>query len=81
MYYVFIHNIYARTHTHTHTPTHTTKNTLQVKHLLILREQLAPFDVEFAAVERRLDFKSTRGVCVRACVRGVSYSGIVSSPS
>ena len=33
----------------------------QVKHLLILREQLVPFDIEFAAIEKRLDFKSTRG--------------------
>ena len=39
-----------------------------MKHLLILREQLAPFDVEFAAVERRLDFKSTRGACVTPLV-------------
>lgn len=37
----------------------------QVKHLLILREQLVPFDIEFAGVERRLDFKSTRGALTK----------------
>jgi len=36
-----------------------------VKHLLILREQLVPFDIEFAGVERRLDFKSTRGALTK----------------
>lgn len=38
---------------------------LQIKHLLILREQLVPFDIEFAGVERRLDFKSTRGALTK----------------
>jgi hypothetical protein len=33
----------------------------KVKHLLVLREQLVPFDIEFAAIEKRLDFNSTRG--------------------
>ncbi len=28
---------------------------------MILREQLVPFDIEFAGVEKRLDFRSTRG--------------------
>jgi len=27
-----------------------------VKHLLILREQLSPFDIQLRAVERQLDF-------------------------
>lgn len=38
---------------------------MQIKHLLILREQLVPFDIEFAGVERRLDFKSTRGALTK----------------
>ena len=33
-----------------------------VKHLLILREQLTPFDVNFAQLRRKLDFSSTRQV-------------------
>jgi hypothetical protein len=36
-----------------------------VKHLLILREQLVPFDIEFAGVEKRLDFRSTRGALTK----------------
>ena len=31
-----------------------------IKHLLVLREQLTPFDINFAAIKRRLDFSSTR---------------------
>ena len=30
-----------------------------LKHLVILREQISPFDVEFSRVERRLDFSSS----------------------
>ena len=30
-----------------------------IKHLVILREQISPFDVEFSRVERRLDFSSS----------------------
>lgn len=30
-----------------------------VKHLLILREQISPFDIEFSVTEKRLDFRNT----------------------
>lgn len=34
-----------------------------IKHLLILREQIAPFQVEFAIKETSLDFTTTRSKC------------------
>ena len=36
-----------------------------VKHLLVLREQLTPFDISLSATKRRLDFASTRGAFSR----------------
>jgi hypothetical protein len=56
--FLLLHVLFILAHTHTHTHT-------QVKHLLILREQLVPFDIEFAAIEKRLDFKSTRGALTK----------------
>ncbi len=32
-----------------------------IKHLLILREQIAPFDVDFVVTEVTLDWSKTRG--------------------
>ncbi len=32
-----------------------------IKHLLILREQIAPFDVDFVVTEVSLDWSKTRG--------------------
>lgn len=32
-----------------------------IKHLLILREQIAPFDVDFAVTEVSLDWSKTKG--------------------
>ena len=34
-----------------------------VKHLLILREQIAPFHVDFAVKETALDFSKIKGSC------------------
>ena len=36
-----------------------------IKHLLILREQIAPFQVEFAIKEMTLDFSKIRGKLLR----------------
>ena len=36
-----------------------------VKHLLVLREQLTPFDISLSATKRRLDFAPTRGAFSR----------------
>jgi hypothetical protein len=36
-----------------------------VKHLLVLREQLTPFDISLSATKRRLDFAPTRGALSR----------------
>ena len=36
-----------------------------VKHLLILREQLTPFDINFSQLRRKLDFTSTRQALTR----------------
>jgi hypothetical protein len=33
-----------------------------IKHLLILREQIAPFNVEFSVKEMQLDFTKIKGV-------------------
>jgi hypothetical protein len=34
-----------------------------IKHLLILREQIAAFDVDFAVKEVSLDWTRTKGTC------------------
>jgi hypothetical protein len=33
-----------------------------IKHLLILREQIAPFEMSFISTEKSLDFSSTSGL-------------------
>ena len=38
-----------------------------VKHLLILREQIAPFHVDFAVKETALDFSKIKGSCGFFC--------------
>jgi hypothetical protein len=36
----------------------------QVMHLLKLREQIVPFDIDFASTDINLDFRDTRGMYV-----------------
>ena len=44
-----------------------------IKHLLILREQIAPFHVDFVIKEIKLDFTKIKGVAIRlssyVCIR------------
>jgi hypothetical protein len=48
-----------------------------VKHLLVLREQLTPFDINFSQLRRKLDFSSTR-TALAAFWRGTPGSSIFS---
>jgi hypothetical protein len=39
-----------------------------IKHLILLREQTQPFDIDTSLTEISLDFSPFRGVCVCVCV-------------
>lgn len=48
-----------------------------VKHLLTLREQIAPFEVEFSVTERHLDFSHMRGLASGLLHAGKSWRSLV----
>lgn len=42
----------------------------EIKHLLILREQIAPFQIDFAIKETTLDFSNVKGKIMFYCLSG-----------
>eukprot|EP01094_Clydonella_sp_ATCC50884_P016978 TRINITY_DN2875_c0_g1_i2.p1 TRINITY_DN2875_c0_g1~~TRINITY_DN2875_c0_g1_i2.p1 ORF type:complete len:886 (+),score=203.84 TRINITY_DN2875_c0_g1_i2:36-2660(+) len=48
-----------------------------VRHLMLLREQISPFEIEFCVEERNLDFSQMKGA-FRTFVEGISGSGFSS---
>ena len=45
----------------------------QVMHLLKLREQIVPFDIDFSSSDINLDFRDTRGALSRLLSTGAQF--------